>query len=195
MEAPARTIDELLRRWQESGDTAALDELLRTEIASLKDAISARGRDLMGSSASASDIAQEAVLRLLQVDTLPHFADPGALRGYLWVTAWRLLLQRIRRPYRRKAAIDLGASSQLPPELVASPASGDAAEAASALDFAMNLLPEDDRALLHDVYFEGRKIADVARAQSVSDSAIKMRLLRARRTLAGRLAAWEDVIG
>ena len=195
METPVRSTDELLHLWQDGGDTAALDQLLRAEVASLKEAISARGRDLMGSSASASDIAQEAVLRLLKLETVPHFADPAALRGYLWVTAWRLLLQRVRRPYRRKSSMDLGASSQLPPELVTLPESGDAAEAASALEFAMNLLPEDDRELLHRVYFENRKVADLARDAGVSDSAIKMRLLRARRTLAARLAAWEDVIG
>jgi RNA polymerase sigma-70 factor (ECF subfamily) len=187
---------ELLRRWQDAGDHDALDEMLRTEVRALKDLVAARGRDLMSGSASASDIAQEAVLRLLQLDSVPHFADPAALRGYLWVTAWRLLLQRVRRPYRRKKKVDVGASSQLPPELVVPPSSAvEDREAASALEFAMNLLPEKDREVLHRVHFEKEKVADVARDEGVSESAIKMRLLRARRALASRLAAWEDVIG
>jgi RNA polymerase sigma factor (sigma-70 family) len=187
---------DLLRRWQEEGDHDALDALLRQEIEALKDLVAVRGRDLMSSSASASDIAQEAVLRLLQLETPPRFSDPGALRAYLWVTAWRLLLQRIRRPYRRRKDVDLAASSQLPPELVGLPGTAvEDREAASALEFAMNLLPEADRDLLHRVYFDGARIADLARVESVSESAIKMRLLRARRVLAARLAAWEDVIG
>jgi RNA polymerase sigma factor (sigma-70 family) len=187
---------DLLRRWQAEGDVDALDELLRTEVRAIKDLISARGRDLMSSSASASDIAQEAVLRMLQLESVPTFSDPNALRGYLWVTAWRLLLQRVRRPYRRKKKIDVGASSQLPPELIVQPEAGaESAEAASALELALNLLPQDDRDLLHLVYFDDRRIADVAREKDLSESAVKMRLLRARRALAARLAAWEEVIG
>jgi RNA polymerase sigma factor (sigma-70 family) len=117
------------------------------------------------------------------------------LRGYLWVTAWRLLLQRVRRPYRRKKPLDPAASSQLPPELTIGPSlEAESNEAASALDLAMNLLPAEDRGLLHDVYFEGRKVADVAGGLGISESAAKMRLLRARRTLATRLAAWESVV-
>lgn len=191
---PGHPNDELLRRWQETGDAESLDGLLRSEIATLKGMIAVRGRDLMGSSASPSDIAQEAVLRMLQLETIPHFTDARALRGYLWVTAWRLLLNRISRPYRHKAAIDLGASSQLPPELVARPASDGAAEAASEIEFAMNLMPPVERDLIHDVYVEGLKIADLARRDGVSESAIKMRLFRARRMLAGKLAAWDDVL-
>lgn len=194
--APAPEQHDLLQRWQDRGDLEALDALLRTEILALKDLISSRGRDLMSGSASASDIAQEAVLRLLQLESVPHFSDPQKLRGYLWVTAWRLLLQRIRRPYSRKKSLDTAASSQLPPELVTMPGlEAEEGEAAQALDLAMNLLPAEDRSLLHRIYFEGHKVADVARDLDLSESAIKMRLLRARRNLASRLSAWEDVVG
>jgi RNA polymerase sigma factor (sigma-70 family) len=193
---PERAASDLLRRWQEHGDVDALDELLRSEVAALKDLISARGRDLMSSSASASDIAQEAILRLLQLENVPRFEDPRQLRGYLWVTAWRLLLQRVRRPYRRKKRLDPGASSQLPPELTTGPGSeAEQHEAASALEFAMNLLPAEDRDLLHRVYFESQKVGDVARDLAISESAAKMRLLRARRVLASRLSAWEKILG
>ena len=66
MDSPTPNRDnsqDLLRRWQEAGDVDALDRLMRSEIQAVKDLIAARGRDLMSSSASASDIAQEAVLR------------------------------------------------------------------------------------------------------------------------------------
>jgi RNA polymerase sigma factor (sigma-70 family) len=188
--------DDLLRRWQDHGDLDALDELLRNEVGALKVLILARGPDLVHGSASPSDIAQEAVLRLLQLETVPHFADPEQLRGYLWVTAWRLMLQRIRRPYSRKVSLDVAPSSQLPPEVAAQPNLDlEKTEALSALDFAMNLLPADERDLIHRAYFEGRKVADLARELGVSESAMKMRLLRTRRNLASRLSAWADVIG
>jgi RNA polymerase sigma-70 factor (ECF subfamily) len=188
--------EDLLQRWQDHGDLDALDEMLRREVGALKALVLARGAHLVGGSASPSDIAQEAVLRLLQLEVVPHFADPDALRGYLWTTAWRLMLQRIRRPYSRKAPLDLAASSQLPPELVAGPqAVVEDGETRAALDFAMNLLPAGDRDLLHRVYFEGRRIADLARESGVSESAIKMRLLRARKNLALRLESWSDLIG
>lgn len=187
---------DLLRRWQDQGDLDALDEILRGEVRVLKDLVAARGRDLVSGSASASDIAQETVLRLLQLETVPHFSDPEKLRGYLWITAWRLMLQRIRRPYRRKKSLDTAASSHLPPELVFMPgADAETEEARSALDLAMNLLSAEERDVLHRVYFEGHKIADIARESGVTESAVKMRLMRARRSLAGRLAAWADVVG
>src|SRR5204863_2575459 len=130
------------------------------------------------------------------LETVPHFANPDDLRGYLWTTAWRLLLQRIRRPYSRKAPLDMAASSQLPSELVAGPPSDvEDGETRAALDFAMNLLAAGDRDLLHQVYFEGRKIADLARESGVSESAIKMRLMRTRKSLAVRLESWSDLIG
>jgi RNA polymerase sigma-70 factor, ECF subfamily len=190
------TDDDLLRRWQDHGDLDALDDLLRSEVGALKALISARAANLVGGSASPSDIAQEAVLRLLRLDAVPHFTDSDKLRAYLWTTAWRLMLQRVRRPYSRKTSLDTAASSELPPAAVAKPGrAAEDAEAASALDLAMNLLPEDERDLLHRVYHDGRGIADLAREAGVSESAIKMRLMRTRKRLAARLAAWSDLIG
>lgn len=185
-----------MRRWQEEGDGEALDELLRLEVRMVRDLIVAKGSAWLGGSAGASDLAQEAVLRLLQLDDLPKFADPGALRGYLWVTAWRLLLQRVRRPYRRKQSLDVTTSSPLDLELAGHVESKlETTERATALELAMNLLPEADRDLIHRVYFVEEKLAAVAQDLGLSESAAKMRLLRARRLLAARLAAWEKTIG
>lgn len=193
---PDARSQELLRRWQESGDLDALDDLLRSEIRILKDLVSARAGDRLAGSASASDIAQEAALRLLRLETIPRFADPRALRGYLWMTAWRLLVDRVRRPYTCKRSIDPAASSQLPAALIAPECNeAEEAERTAALDVAMNLLRPEDRDLIHRVYFEGRKINDVASDLHISESAIKMRLLRARRNLGARLSAWGEVVG
>jgi RNA polymerase sigma factor (sigma-70 family) len=194
-EPDARSQD-LLRRWQQQGDVDALDELLRSEIKILRDLVAARAGDRLRGSASASDIAQEAALRLLRLETIPEFADPRGLRGYLWTTAWRLLIDRVRRPYTCKQSIDPAASSQMPAALIG--AAGNEAEEAertAALDVAMNLLRPEDRDLIHRVYFEGRTILDVASDLHVSESAVKMRLLRARRNLGARLSAWGEAVG
>lgn len=186
----------LLGKWQEDSDPVALDELLRTEVLIIKDLIQAKGQGMLLGSAGASDIAQEAVLKMLEVESIPKFADASALRGYLWVTAWRLLLQRVRRPYRRKLSIDSGTSSQPLSQLEARGGENpEAADERSALAFAMNLLPSEDQQLLHAVYFEGRSISDLCAQTSLSESAMKMRLLRARRSLAARLTSWEKTIG
>jgi RNA polymerase sigma-70 factor, ECF subfamily len=190
-----RDPSELLRRWQEAGDRGALDELLRSEIRTLKQVVLARGRSMTTASASASDIAQEAVLRLLRLEDPPRFEDPRELSRYLWVTAWRLLLQRVRRPYRRKNSFDQVQTSQLPALSAEESAALEAREAASALDLAMNLLPDADRDVLHQVYFEGLKLADLARSSGVSESALKMRVARARQRLSALMAGWEDMIG
>ena len=59
----------------------------------------------------------------------------------------------------------------------------------------MNLLRPEDRDLIHRVYFEGRTLADVAGDLHVSESAVKMRLLRARRNLGARLSDWGETVG
>jgi RNA polymerase sigma-70 factor, ECF subfamily len=194
-EPDERTTD-LLRRWQEHEDLDALDELLRSEIRILKDIVSARAADQLGGSASASDIAQEAALRLLRLETVPKFADPRALRAYLWTTARRLLIDRVRRPYTCKQSLDPSASSQLPAALIATTGrQTDEAERTAAIDVAMNLLRPEDRDLIHRVYFEGRTLSDLAGDLHVSESAVKMRLLRARRNLGARLSTWGDTVG
>ena len=75
---------ELLERWQRDGDREALDSLLRIEVLSLKEQLRTRGRTMLGTSASASDVAQETVLRLLSLEELPRFDDPKAFQGYLF---------------------------------------------------------------------------------------------------------------
>src|SRR5687768_13638037 len=98
-EAPSTeaALDQLLRRWQTSGDREALDQLLRSEVTALKARIRAHGYRSLGADVSVSDVAQEAVMRWLRVETPPRFDTPQALRAYLWKAAWHLLAERLRR--------------------------------------------------------------------------------------------------
>ena len=72
----------LLARWQQSADVDALDELLRGEVVELARKLRARV-GAFSASASAADLAQEAVLRWLRLDVPARFDDVDGLRAYL----------------------------------------------------------------------------------------------------------------
>jgi RNA polymerase sigma factor (sigma-70 family) len=191
---PGDPSTDLLRRWQENGDGDALNQLLQREIGILKEMVHGRVAGLSGS-AGTSDVAQEAVLGLLQVKEAPSFADPKALRAYLWRSAWHLLGKRYAR--RHRVPLDLEAASAVDTVFRHAPvfAGIDGAERAVAISFAMGLLSREDRELIRQVYFEGKEIADAGAALGLARGAASMRLVRARRLLAQRLTEWADVIG
>ena len=88
---------ELLQEWQEGGNLDARDKLLQVEIRVLKQRILARGKGIIGSPASASDVVNDAVVRILNAKQLPKFKDRRVFSAYLWTCAWRLLLMRLRK--------------------------------------------------------------------------------------------------
>ena len=188
---------EPLRRWQEQADPEALDQLLRNEIGLLKYLIrQRRGGGGVGST-STSDIAQEAVLGYLNTKEAPTFDDPRALRGYLWRSAWRLLVKRFEKQARAPARTDL-ASAEGGKQLLRSFAGlsdVDVADRATAIDFALHLLAHEDRELIRRVYFDGADIATAGKSVGLAREAANSRLVRARRVLAVRLAEWSELIG
>jgi RNA polymerase sigma-70 factor, ECF subfamily len=188
----------LLRRWQEEGDLDALNHLLQVEVGVLKHMIHGRvhGRGAGAGSASTSDIAQEAVMGLLKAKKSPSFSDPKALRGYLWRSAWHLLVKKYEKSRKGPLRIELENAEELEAFLRHAPGlrSVDGAERAMAIGFAMNLLSLDDRELIRLVYFEGKDTATAAAAIGLTRGAGAMRLVRARRLLAARLSEWADLI-
>lgn len=188
---------ELLERWQRDGDREALDSLLRVEVLALKERLRARGRSMLGTSASASDVAQEAVLRLLSLEDAPQFSDPRAFRGYLWTAAWRLLLQRIRKPNLPVFQLD-PTGSQGGNAFVArmtTAGGGEQKDGAAAVGLALNLMTDDEREVLKLVYFDDLKLEGAASQLGVSKEAVNMRLVRARRKLAKKLSEWVKLVG
>lgn len=188
---------EPLKRWQQDGDTEALDRLLQIEVVILKQMIRSRPVSRLSGSSATSDIAQEAVLKLLRVKTNPRFDNPFAFRAYLWKSAWHLLVQRFEK--KRTQPLDLGAevypglkrfvaSSEVLQELEES-------ERTLAVTFAMNFLSLEDRELLRLVYFAEKDIATAAEALGLTRGVANTRLVRARRELARKLADWSDLIG
>jgi RNA polymerase sigma-70 factor (ECF subfamily) len=184
----------LLERWQHDGDVDALDELLRAEIAALAARLRSRGRGMLRPSVSASDLAQEAVLRMLRLEEAPSFDDPGALRAYLWTAAWRLLLNR--RQARGHSALSISRADSADMGLVAhgQTAEVERDEQNAALNVVMNLLRDEDREVLELVYFQHLEIAEVARRLGIQRAAADMRLTRARRRLAEKMVGWSAVV-
>lgn len=186
----------LLKRWQESGDVDALDELLRNEVRALAARLRARGRGMLHASASASDLAQEAVLRLLRLEDAPVFEDAGALRAYLWTAAWRLLINRGQARGRSMMTLSGARSGDMGLVL---PGGGGASAAEredqnAALNVVMNLLRDEDREVLELVYFRHLEIEQVAQQLGIQRSAADMRLSRARRRLAEKMVGWAEIV-
>lgn len=187
----------LLRRWQEEGDADALDGLLRLEMTALKARLRHRGQDLVGASASVSDIAQGAVVKLLDVESPPRFDHPRELRAWLWTVAWRMLIDRSRRPGRRMLRIDEEGSRAGSQALLADGSIDgvERREQSLALNLALNLLREPEQEVLRLVYLEQLGIEGAAERMGIKHEAAKMRVVRARRSLAAKLVSWTDVIG
>src|SRR5688572_12867823 len=98
---------ELLRRWQEDGDPEALNKLLQIEVGVLKHMIHGRRIAGLSGTASTSDVAQEAVMGLLKTKKPPSFSEPRALRGYLWRSAWHLLVRRLGKKKSLPVRLDV----------------------------------------------------------------------------------------
>jgi RNA polymerase sigma factor (sigma-70 family) len=186
----------LLARWQQDGDVDALDELLRIEVAALAARLRGRGRGMLRPSTSASDLAQEAVMRMLDLEHAPEFNDPRELRAYLWTSAWRLLINR--RQARGHSVVPISRAQSVDIAFVQLGGGGvshaEREDRNAALSVVMNLLRDEDREVLELVYFQQLAIEEVARRLSIQRSAADMRLSRARRRLAEKMVGWSEVI-
>jgi RNA polymerase sigma-70 factor (ECF subfamily) len=194
--------EEYLLRWQQSGDRDALDHLLRIEVLSLRSWLR-RSRRGATPSASASDIAQQAVAQFLRsskrsaTDERPVFENPRALRGFLWTTALRLLKDHARR--RRVAVVHFDRHSATSSCLAEPEASGglDAVEQSDVhvkLSLLVNLLGETDREMLKLHYFDELPIPEIASRLAIAPTAVHQRLVRARKNLRDRLGSWTDLL-
>jgi RNA polymerase sigma factor (sigma-70 family) len=186
---------ELLARWQRDGNADALDELLRFEIEILRARLRRAGMRGRGS-ASASDVAQEAVLGLLRVRSAPKFDDPRALRSYLWRAALRRLGARLR-VRRATVRLDMTRSRSVATALATTGGLGTAEQRDlnSALSLALNLLEPDEFEILSLVYFEGLTSERAAARLEISHEAARKRVTRARSRLAKKLGDWTELIG
>jgi len=187
----------LLARWQGQGDVEALDELLRGEVHELARRLRARAGRAFDGALSASDLAQEAVLRLLRLDEPPAFDDPRALRAYLWTAAWRLLANRLASPAHALVRLSHDQTASLSGVCAHSGGLGalERDDQQRALELVVNLLRPEDQECLSLVYFQGLSIEAAAQRAGVTRATLDVRLTRARRRLAERLVDWSDAVG
>lgn len=195
-ELPSDPSLQWLQRWQQDGDVDALDQLLRIEVRALAVRLRNRGRGMLRPSTSASDLAQEAIFRMLRLEDAPQFEDPRQMRAYLWSAAWRLLINRQRAgghsavPLSRAQSADMG----LVLERGGGASEAERADQNAALNVVMNLLRDQDRELLELVYFQHVAIEQVAKQLGIQRAAAEMRLSRARRRLAEKMVGWSEVV-
>ena len=186
----------LLRRWQEQADPDALDELLRLEMTALKRRLRGKGREIVSSPASLSDVAQDAVLKILQAEELPHFDDPEVFSAYLWRTAWRLLLDRLRRGRRPMVSLDAGSGDRLAEQVCqAGGQSGvERRDASQRIAFILSLMSPEDRQVLDLRFQQELSLEQIGTQLGIEPDAARMRLVRAKRRMAKKLNGWEELL-
>jgi RNA polymerase sigma factor (sigma-70 family) len=142
-------------------------------------------------------VAQEVVLNLFKVKETPSFEEPAALRAYLWTSAWRLLGAHFERNGRRTQPLDTQRSRSASVALAASGglSSVEEKDRSLALELALHLLTDDERAILEIVYFRDLTVEAAAGELAISKEAAKKRVARARRRLAEKIGDWSELIG
>ena len=188
---------DLLRQWQDQGDRGALEELLGIEISVLKTSLRRRDGRAGPPTISVSDVAQDVVMRVLQLDPPPHFENTRAMRGYLWTAAQRLLFEHLRRRKSPGVDLDESRSSLIDKEFQTTGGLRGVEERdqAVALALAMQLLDPTDQQILDLYYFRSVDTANIAAALGISRDAAKTRVANARMSLAKKLVKWTEVIG
>lgn len=186
---------ELLGSFQETGDAATLDLLLRLEIAKLKTRIQRRYGSLLTPTRGASDVAQDVAAGWIQVARRTSFENPTALRGYLLRAAFRLLIRNARRHAARPTMVGVDDEGTDPESPALGPIAAAIANAdRTAFQLALATLPQDQRLLLERVYLGQIDIKVAADELGIAHDAAYKRAQRGRVALAGRLAAWSRVL-
>ncbi len=157
--------------------------------------VMAFGRRMCGHQQDAEDVYQETLLKAFQ--GLDRLREPRALRTWLFrVVANQCLMVRRKLPPEREVSLDVVADAgwagvrleDLPPCCDLPLEAAERAELRRQLAAAVAGLPPETRIvfLLRDV--EGLPTAETAEVLGIGASAVKMRLLRARRQLRESLA-------
>ncbi len=178
--------DELLLRRYAAGEALAA-QLLLDRLAPRLYRLALR---LLGDTAEAEDVVQEAMLRLWQI--APRW-QPGAAQPGTWVyrVAMNLATDRLRR--RRSVALD-----SVPEPADDAPAPFDAlleTDRTRALEAALVQLPDRQREAVVLRHLEGLANPEIADVMGVSVEAVESLTARGRRRLAELLSARREDLG
>jgi RNA polymerase sigma-70 factor (ECF subfamily) len=139
----------------------------------------------LGNLAAAEDVAQETIRQVIQGLRAGRIEEIAALPGYVFQTARHLCLHQYRATEREGRALQRLTPAGERVTDTDSLASLIDAERCSAVRQALGRLPQDDRQLLHLLYFEQIEPDEIARQLDLSAGALRVRKHRA----LGRLAA------
>jgi len=158
-----------------NGDRQAVEALLQQE----QSRIFRFGMNMCGNPADAGDIAQETMLAVAR--SLPDYRAEGSFSTWLFTIARRFCMRK-RRQGRSVAA---AGGADVADEEIASPQAGpeeamSQAQLGAILESAIATLSPEDREVLVLRDVEGLKASEVAAVLSLSESAVKSRLHRAR---------------
>lgn len=185
-DADAEDSDAALLRRYAGGDQAAA----RVLTARHAPRVFALARRMLGETAEAEDVTQEAMLRLWKL--APDWeADRAALGTWLYRVTSNLCIDRLRR--RRELGSD--AVPEIADETPAVLARLQTRDRAAALQAALALLPDRQRLAVVLRHFEERGNPEIAAILGVSVEAVESLLARARRDLAARLAPRQAELG
>lgn len=184
------------QRWMAAiadGDEAAFERLVARHGSAVLNTI----RRFVGDTGRAEELAQEVFLRLWRA--APRYQPTAAFRTWLFTIVKRLCWNELRRS-GREVSIDEELGEGSPGEVAARLAVGDplpeerllATERARAVRAAIGELPPAQRMAVICRRYEELSYEEIAQALDTTVPAVKSLLVRARRTLAKRLAPWVE---
>lgn len=182
----------LLRDWQERGDRDALDVLLQRNMAFVHQRVRQRMGARLRGDAESLDLVQEVALDVLQYGPRFVATDSHQLRGLLIRMVENNLRDRARRRAAAKRDPDRERSRDAPSVDLAANQSGPATqvegdERRELVRLAVELLDENDRAIVSMHQLEGIPMAEVADMLGIAVTTAHMRYKRALPRLALRI--------
>lgn len=161
------------------GDGAAARRLVNAHLSS----ITRFAFRMLGSASEAEDVAQEAFLRLWK--QAPSWEPRAKVSTWLHRVAHNLCIDRLRA--RRQVGGDDLAEREDPRPSI--PSQLETLQAAHAVNEALQVLPERQRAAISLVYYQGLDNKEAAEVMGVHIDALESLLSRARRSLRQHLTA------
>lgn len=179
--------DRALIEAAQAGDRRALDRLLRRH----QDRIYAICRRMAGNDADALDATQEALISVVR--GLPRFDHRSAFSTWTYRVATNACLDELRRRQRRPVTgLEPQVADAARSGTDSAPALADTVVERSALDDALNDLPEEFRApvVLRDQL--GLDYAEIAEVLEIPPGTVRSRISRGRATMAQAMRENDD---
>ena len=179
-ELVARVESDVVRRANDPSapsDRAVWEELMPR----VRRYVNSYGSFLGGLPIEADDVVQDVLVKLQSPDTVRRWRVAGGSAGYLIAIIRNLLIDSYRKQRVERRWFDRIGAEHLMGELARPP--DEAAVVSRWLERRLVDLGDDDRRLLHAVYWEGLSIREIADREGLKYSTVAVRLFRLLRRL------------